>query len=112
MWRSSIRASAPSDSGVAIEAARGDVLVGPDNGLFTAAAERLGGIRRVHALEAPDYRLPVVSTTFHGRDVFAPAAGHLAAGRAHRGAGSGDRPGQPGRSCHPCGPKRSMVDCR
>ena len=66
--------------GVAIEVARGDVLVGPDNGLFMAAAERLGGIRRVHALEAPDYRLPVVTTTFHGRDVFAPAAGHLAAG--------------------------------
>ena len=66
--------------GVAIEVARGDVLVGPDNGLFTSAAERLGGIRRVHALEAPDYRLPVVTTTFHGRDVFAPAAGHLAAG--------------------------------
>jgi S-adenosylmethionine hydrolase len=56
------------------------VLVGPDNGLFMAAAERLGGIRRVHALEAPAYRLPIVTTTFHGRDVFAPAAGHLAAG--------------------------------
>jgi S-adenosylmethionine hydrolase len=65
---------------VAIEVARGDVLVGPDNGLFMAAAERLGGVRRVHALESPDYRLPVVTTTFHGRDVFAPAAGHLAAG--------------------------------
>jgi len=66
--------------GVAFEVARGDVLVGPDNGLFTAAAERLGGIRRVHALESADYRLPMVTTTFHGRDVFAPAAGHLAAG--------------------------------
>ena len=66
--------------GVAIEVERGDVLVGPDNGLFMAAAERLGGVRRVHALEAAAYRLPIVTTTFHGRDVFAPAAGHLAAG--------------------------------
>ncbi len=66
--------------GVALEVARGDVLVGPDNGLFAAAAERLGGVRRVHALEASAYRLPIVTTTFHGRDVFAPAAGHLAAG--------------------------------
>ena len=68
--------------GVAIEVERGDVLVGPDNGLFMAAAERLGGIRRVHALEASAYRLPIVTTTFHGRDVFAPAAGHVAAGLA------------------------------
>ncbi len=66
--------------GVAIEVERGDVLVGPDNGLFMAVAERLGGIRRVHALEAAEYRLPIVTTTFHGRDVFAPAAGHLATG--------------------------------
>ena len=66
--------------GVAIEVERGDVLVGPDNGLFMAAADRLGGIRRVHALESASHRLSVVTTTFHGRDVFAPAAGHLAAG--------------------------------
>ncbi|MET1232532.1 MAG: SAM-dependent chlorinase/fluorinase [Candidatus Limnocylindrales bacterium] len=66
--------------GVAIEVVRGDVLVGPDNGLFAAAAERLGGVRRAHTLEASAYRLPTVTTTFHGRDVFAPAAGHLAAG--------------------------------
>ena len=66
--------------GVAVEAARGDVLVGPDNGLLIPAAERLGGIRRAHALENPDLRLPVVTATFHGRDVFAPAAAHLAAG--------------------------------
>jgi len=65
---------------VAIETARGDILVGPDNGLLIPAAERAGGILRAHALEAPEYRLPTVTTTFHGRDVFAPAAGHLAAG--------------------------------
>jgi S-adenosyl-L-methionine hydrolase (adenosine-forming) len=65
---------------VAIAAGRGDVLVGPDNGLLPAAAERLGGIQAAHLLEAEQYRLPVVSTSFHGRDIFAPAAGHLARG--------------------------------
>src|SRR5207249_3094731 len=42
--------------------------------------EALGGARRVHAVSNPDYQLPQVSKTFHGRDVFAPAAAHLAAG--------------------------------
>lgn len=67
---------------VAIRTGRGDALVGPDNGLLLAAAERVGGISTVHALEAPEYRLPVVSTSFHGRDIFAPAAAHLARGVA------------------------------
>jgi S-adenosylmethionine hydrolase len=65
---------------VAIEVARGDLLIGPDNGVLLAAAERLGGIVRVHSIENPQYRLPVLSSTFHGRDVFAPAAAHLALG--------------------------------
>jgi S-adenosyl-L-methionine hydrolase (adenosine-forming) len=64
---------------VAVEAG-GQVLVGPDNGLLVWAAEALGGVERVHALENPAYRLEPVSRTFHGRDVFAPAAAHLAAG--------------------------------
>lgn len=67
---------------VAIATGRGDVLIGPDNGLLVAAAEKLDGIRAVHALENPAYRLPVVSTSFHGRDLFAPAAAHLATGVA------------------------------
>jgi S-adenosylmethionine hydrolase len=66
--------------GVAIEVARGDFLVGPDNGILIPAATRLGGIVRVHSLEAAQYRLPVISSSFHGRDVFAPAAAHLATG--------------------------------
>ena len=65
---------------VAARVARGDVLVGPDNGLLLPAAERLGGIVAAHALENADYRLPVVSSSFHGRDVFAPAGAHLALG--------------------------------
>jgi S-adenosyl-L-methionine hydrolase (adenosine-forming) len=64
---------------VAVEAG-GQVLVGPDNGLLVWAAEALGGPGRVVALENPAYRLEPVSRTFHGRDVFAPAAAHVAAG--------------------------------
>ena len=65
---------------VAIRTARGDMLIGPDNGLLLGAAARLGGPTDVHVLEAPEFRLPVVSTSFHGRDIFAPAAAHLARG--------------------------------
>lgn len=65
---------------IAVATGRGDVLIGPDNGLLVAAADRLGGITDVHVLEADAYRLPVVSTSFHGRDIFAPAAAHLACG--------------------------------
>ncbi|HWH23770.1 MAG TPA: SAM-dependent chlorinase/fluorinase [Candidatus Limnocylindria bacterium] len=65
---------------IAIATARGDYLVGPDNGLLLPAAEKLGGIARCHVIENSQYRLPVVSSTFHGRDLFAPAAAHLALG--------------------------------
>ena len=53
-------------------------FVAPDNGLLTPILVR--GDWRAFALEAPELRLPRVSRTFHGRDVFAPAAAHLARG--------------------------------
>jgi S-adenosylmethionine hydrolase len=56
----------------------GHLFVGPDNGLFTFALEVDG--RSAVSIEAPRYRLPLVSQTFHGRDVFAPAAAHLGTG--------------------------------
>jgi S-adenosyl-L-methionine hydrolase (adenosine-forming) len=65
---------------VALETARGDYMIGPDNGVLLPGAERLGGITRAHLIENPAYRLPVVSSTFHGRDMFSPAGAHLAAG--------------------------------
>ncbi len=68
--------------GIAIQTLRGDYLVGPDNGLLMPAAARLGGITRAHLLEDPRYSLPEISSSFHGRDVFAPAAAHLADGVA------------------------------
>ena len=55
-------------------------FVGPDNGLLIPAAEKLGGIAAAHEITNRDYALEPVSATFHGRDVFAPAAAHLANG--------------------------------
>jgi S-adenosyl-L-methionine hydrolase (adenosine-forming) len=65
--------------GIAVVAARG-VLVGPDNGLLLPAADALGGMAAAYELADPAYRLAEVSATFHGRDVFAPAAAHLCLG--------------------------------
>jgi S-adenosylmethionine hydrolase len=65
---------------LALRVGRGDVLIGPDNGLLLPAADRLGGITDARELVNPAYRLPVVTSTFHGRDIFAPAAAHLASG--------------------------------
>ncbi len=67
---------------IAISARRGDVLVGPDNGLLPPAAEVLGGAAEARVLSNPDYWLPFTTDTFHGRDIFAPVAAHLAAGDA------------------------------
>jgi S-adenosylmethionine hydrolase len=67
---------------IALRAKRGDVLIGPDNGLLMAGAARLGGLSEARLLEAEEYRLPIISSSFHGRDIFAPAAAHLAAGVA------------------------------
>lgn len=54
-------------------------FVCPDNGLLTPIIKQ-GAIQAIHALDNPRYHLPQVSTTFHGRDIFAPSAAHLAAG--------------------------------
>jgi len=58
-------------------------FVGPDNGLFTLVLERAeshgDGIQVVH-LDQSTYWLPDVSRVFHGRDIFAPVAAHLARG--------------------------------
>jgi S-adenosylmethionine hydrolase len=56
------------------------LLVGPDNGLLVPAAESLGGIGEAISLTNADYYIQPISSTFHGRDIFAPAAAHLAMG--------------------------------
>jgi S-adenosylmethionine hydrolase len=65
---------------LALAAGEGRRFVGPDNGLLVPAAEAVGGIRAAHELTNPEYALTPVSATFHGRDVFSPAAAHLALG--------------------------------
>ena len=56
-------------------------FIGPDNGLLILAA-RAQGIKAIRGTTNPRLMLPEVSSTFHGRDVFAPAAAHLANGAA------------------------------
>lgn len=65
---------------IALRSGDGRLYVGPDNGLLVPAAERLGGINGAWELESTAYRLEPVSRTFHGRDLFSPAAAHLAKG--------------------------------
>lgn len=69
-----------TDRGAVALRAGGSVLVGPDNGLLVGAAAALGGADQVVALTDDRWFLHPVSATFHGRDVFAPCAGRLAAG--------------------------------
>ncbi len=54
-------------------------FVGPDNGVLMMAAED-DGVVDIRAIENRDFMRPVVSSTFHGRDVFAPVAAYLSLG--------------------------------
>jgi len=65
---------------IIIETKRG-LYVGPDNGLLMLAAEN-DGIDHIYEIANPKYMLKRASRTFHGRDIFSPAAAYLAAGVA------------------------------
>lgn len=65
---------------IAVETEAGRQLVGPDNGVLSLAWRADGGARRAVAISSPDVVLEPISSVFHGRDVFAPAAAHLASG--------------------------------
>jgi S-adenosylmethionine hydrolase len=69
-----------SSRGVVVETGDGSLLVGPDNGLLSLAWGERGGVKRAHELVNPALWRDSVHTTFRGRDVFAPAAAHLASG--------------------------------
>ena len=71
---------------IAIDTTSGARFVGPDNGLMYLAAKE-AGIRRTVELRAARYRLKNVSATFHGRDIFAPAAAWLWSGTPIRRSG-------------------------
>jgi S-adenosyl-L-methionine hydrolase (adenosine-forming) len=79
---------------LAVRGGDGRLYVGPDNGILLVAAERLGGIEEAVALTNRDFMLEPVSRTFHGRDVFAPAAAHLALGVGLEELGEGVDPGE------------------
>jgi S-adenosyl-L-methionine hydrolase (adenosine-forming) len=65
---------------IALRSGDGRLYVGPDNGLLVPAAEKLGGIDAAYEITNRAYALEPVSATFHGRDIFSPAAAHLALG--------------------------------
>lgn len=56
------------------------LLVGPDNGLLMLAAERFGGVVEAADIGPSPFALSPVAASFHGRDLFAPVAAHLALG--------------------------------
>jgi S-adenosyl-L-methionine hydrolase (adenosine-forming) len=72
---------------IALATDRG-LLVGPDNGLLLPAADVLGGVIEAVELNKPEWHRETVSSTFHGRDIFAPVAARLATGVSLRDAGS------------------------
>lgn len=67
---------------LALRDREGRLYVGPDNGLLLPAADSFGGVAEAYELANAEYSLQPVSRTFHGRDLFSPAAAHLAAGVA------------------------------
>lgn len=64
-----------SRAGIVLETVRA-IYIGPDNGLFDLVVKK-ERFKRAVTLDNPKYRLPSISSTFHGRDIFAPAAAHL-----------------------------------
>lgn len=55
-------------------------FVGPDNGLLSPAVAMVGGATRIVSIENPEAMIPSPGETFHGRDLFAPAAALVASG--------------------------------
>lgn len=64
---------------IAVALGNGSYLIGPDNGVLSLAMARYG-VKEVRTIDDPRFLRKEVSTTFHGRDVFAPAGGHVALG--------------------------------
>jgi hypothetical protein len=58
------------------------VFIGPDNGLLAPAVAMVGGASAIVSIENPELQLPAPGATFHGRDIFGPAAAVIASGQA------------------------------
>ena len=91
---------------VALRTGDGRLLVGPDNGLLSLAWERAGGVALAVDVTRSPHRLEPVSATFHGRDVFAPVAAHLAAGAELADAGDPLEPERAGAARAPRAARR------
>ncbi|HET9073103.1 MAG TPA: SAM-dependent chlorinase/fluorinase [Solirubrobacteraceae bacterium] len=72
---------------LALRCGDGRILVGPDNGLLSLAAAAAGGVQTAVDIADSPLAAESVAATFHGRDIFAPVAAHLAAGANLLGAG-------------------------
>lgn len=66
--------------GIAVRCVDGRYFVGPDNGLMEPAIRECGGVSAGVELNNADFHITPISPTFHGRDIFAPAAAHIAHG--------------------------------
>lgn len=103
-----------SDRRALAVSAGGHHFIAPDNGVLTDALAALDAPlatlppAAVRAIDHPDARRPDVSATFHGRDVFAPAAAALAAGLAFDAIGPPVPPGD--RVCLDHHPPRTRTD--
>jgi S-adenosyl-L-methionine hydrolase (adenosine-forming) len=71
--------------GIVIECEKA-LFVGPDNGLMARASEKLG-LKSIYEIREKEFQRTPVSSTFHGRDVFAHTAGLIASGRRPREVG-------------------------
>src|SRR3954453_3132982 len=80
--------------GVAVRTGDGSLFVGPDNGLLSHAWEVRGGAEAAVELANSQLWLDQIHATFRGRDVFAPVAAHLAAGRPLEDVGPAVGPGE------------------
>lgn len=67
--------------GIAVQLDEG-FLVGPDNGLFSGVLNQTRVVEAVELTNPEYWRTPIPSSTFHGRDIFAPVGAHLASGVA------------------------------
>ncbi|MBI2079279.1 SAM-dependent chlorinase/fluorinase [Candidatus Micrarchaeota archaeon] len=65
---------------IIVKVKRGDFFIGPDNGCLLTAPRLLGGIEKAVKITNDRYMIKPVSPIFHGRGIFAPAAGHLSLG--------------------------------
>lgn len=70
------------------------LFVGPDNGLMLDAADAVGGLTAAWTIDSSELLAGVAARTFHGRDLFAPVTGRLAAGAVPADAGSPLDPGE------------------